>query len=139
MTGHETTPAQTVPNHGSTTTSSMALTAALGDLAHILDRAEDADTWRWRVRQRMVAVRDLLAEEPGSSSDALAARAATQRREQESLLARFSKMGPLVSASTDPEAVAEQLRRLAAEVDRHFQRVHDLAYDEVELELGGSE
>jgi hypothetical protein len=35
--------------------------------------------------------------------------------------------------------VAAQLSRLLVDIDHHAQRVHDLAYDDVELEIGGSE
>jgi len=31
------------------------------------------------------------------------------------------------------------LKRLLADIDHHVQRQHDLAYDEVEQEIGGSE
>ena len=31
------------------------------------------------------------------------------------------------------------MKRLLTDISHHFQRLHDLAYDEVELELGGSE
>jgi hypothetical protein len=37
------------------------------------------------------------------------------------------------------EAVRSEIRRLIADVAHYLQRVHDLAYDAVELELGGSE
>ena len=32
-----------------------------------------------------------------------------------------------------------ELKRLVMDIQRHVQRLNDLAYDEVELELGGSE
>ena len=35
--------------------------------------------------------------------------------------------------------VRADLLRLLTDVTHHVQRIHDLAYDEVELELGGSE
>jgi hypothetical protein len=37
------------------------------------------------------------------------------------------------------DRVREELRRLVADIARHVQRINDLVYDEVELELGGSE
>ena len=39
----------------------------------------------------------------------------------------------------DVEATRVELKRLVMDIQRHVQRVNDLAYDEVELELGGSE
>jgi hypothetical protein len=41
--------------------------------------------------------------------------------------------------SPDVDAVADQLSRLLVDIEHHRQRVHDLAYDDVELEIGGSE
>ncbi len=34
---------------------------------------------------------------------------------------------------------ARELRRLVADISRHMQRLNDLVYDDVEIELGGSE
>ena len=39
----------------------------------------------------------------------------------------------------DVERRVRELKRLLADIAHHVQRLHDLAYDEVELELGGSE
>jgi hypothetical protein len=39
----------------------------------------------------------------------------------------------------DVDEVRDGLKRLLADVDHHVRREHDLAYDEVELEIGGSE
>ena len=32
-----------------------------------------------------------------------------------------------------------ELKRLVVDVNRHMQRLNDIAYDEVEMEIGGSE
>ena len=48
-------------------------------------------------------------------------------------------MGPQVLESADVEAVREELKRLLVDISHHLQRLNDLAYDEVALELGGSE
>ena len=37
------------------------------------------------------------------------------------------------------EALRGEIKRLITDVGHYLQRVHDLAYDAVELELGGSE
>ena len=55
------------------------------------------------------------------------------------LLGRMIEIGPLVLESPDVEAVRLEVKRLLADIGRHMQRLNDLAYDEVELELGGSE
>ena len=39
----------------------------------------------------------------------------------------------------DVERVRRELRRLVADIARHMQRLNDLVYDDVEIELGGSE
>jgi len=96
--------------------------------------------WRWTVRQRMAAVRDALTGEVGNPDDGwLAARGGTAFRERNALLGRMVRLGPLVLESSDVEAIRLELKRLLADLGRHVQRLNDLAYDEVELELGGSE
>jgi len=96
--------------------------------------------WRWTVRQRMAAVRDALVAATGGPEEGwLAARNGTLLRERTSLLGRLSVLGPLVLESPDVEGVRADLLRLLADISHHVQRVHDLAYDDVELELGGSE
>jgi hypothetical protein len=62
----------------------------------------------------------------------LAARGGALLRERRALLAR------LAPAALD-RAGEEEVRRLLLDAAHHLQRVRDLAYDEVELELGGSE
>jgi len=96
--------------------------------------------WRWTVRQRMAGVRDALAGEVGDPDDGwLAARGGTAFRERNTLLGRISALGPQVLENPDVERVRSELRRLVADIGRHVQRLNDLVYDDVELELGGSE
>ena len=96
--------------------------------------------WRWTVRQRMAGVRDALMGEGGDPEDGwLAARGGTAFRERNTLLGRVSALGPQVLENPDVERVRAELRRLVADIRRHMQRVNDLVYDDVELELGGSE
>ena len=96
--------------------------------------------WRWTVRQRMAAVRDALAGEAGDPEDGwLAARGGTAFRERNILLGRMSALGPQVLENPDVDRVRAELRRLVADIGRHVQRLNDLVYDDVELELGGSE
>jgi hypothetical protein len=95
---------------------------------------------RWTVRQRMAGVRDALMGEAGDPEDGwLAARGGTAFRERNALLGRVSALGPQVLENPDVERVRAELRRLVADIRRHMQRVNDLVYDDVELELGGSE
>mgnify|MGYP003451083286 CR=1 FL=1 len=96
--------------------------------------------WRWTVRQRMAAVRDVLSGEFGNPEDGwLAARGGRAFRERNTLLGRMSALGPQVLENPDVERVRRELRRLVADISRHMQRLNDLVYDDVEIELGGSE
>ena len=96
--------------------------------------------WRWLVRQRMGAVRDeLLGEKAGSKDGWLAARGGAAFRERNALLSRLSALSAQVLESPDIEATRLELKRLVMDVNRHMQRINDIAYDEVEMEIGGSE
>lgn len=98
-----------------------------------------SQAWRWRVRRSLAGVRDVLEAEPVQGGGWLAARVATSHKDRQHLHQRVHEIGPRVLEDADHAAVAADLRRLLADVQRHFQRVNDLAYDDVELELGGSE
>jgi hypothetical protein len=123
------------------------MTAALRALEQAVEAPSGSATdavsvgnWRWTVRQRMAAVRDALAGEAGDPDDGwLAARGGTAFRERNALLRRMSALGPQVLENPDVDRVRVELRRLVADVARHVQRLNDLVYDDVELELGGSE
>ena len=96
--------------------------------------------WRWVVRQRMGAVRDeLLGEKAGSRDGWLAARGGAAFRERNALLARLTALSAQVLETPDVEATRLELKRLVMDVNRHMQRLNDIAYDEVEMEIGGSE
>lgn len=120
------------------------MTAALRGLEQAVEVPRGAGialgNWRWTVRQRMAAVRDaLIGEVAGADDGWLAARGGLAFRERNALLARLAALGPQVLESPDVERVRVELRRLLRDIARHMQRLNDLAYDEVELELGGSE
>ncbi len=101
---------------------------------------ENVEAWRWTVRRRLVPVRDRLVAEPLHRRDAwLSARAACVVRERDALLARLHHLSHEVLVASDVEAVAAQLSRFLVDLEHHRQRLHDLAYDDVELEIGGSE
>lgn len=126
------------------TLTTTGLPAALQGLGRALDSYGGPDVqvgqWRWRVRQQLAAVRDALAAEHGSEADGwTVAREGGLLRGRNALLARIGALGPQVLHNPDAGAVVADLRRLLTDVSHHVQRVHDLAYDEVELELGGSE
>lgn len=123
-------------------------TTAMTDALRALDGALDAPrrdgvalgNWRWVVRQKMVGVRDLLIEESPDHDDGwLAARGGTAFRERNALLGRLSDLGPAILENADSEAVRGEIKRLVVDIGHHVQRLNDIAYDEVALELGGSE
>ncbi|WP_309647099.1 hypothetical protein [Nocardioides sp.] len=96
--------------------------------------------WRWVVRQRISLVRDALIGESTDPDDGwLAARGGTAFRERNQLLGRLGALGPSVLENADVERVRDDVKRLLVDISRHVQRLHDIAYDDVEMELGGSE
>ena len=96
--------------------------------------------WRWTIRQRLADVREVLIRESEHPDDAwLAARGTAALRERTALIARMGELGPQVLESPDVSEVRQALLRLLADIDRHFQKLRDLAYDDVEMEFGGSE
>jgi hypothetical protein len=120
------------------------MTAALQGLEQSLEAPRRdgvaLGNWRWTVRQRMTAVRDALVGEIGDPDDGwLAARGGSAFRERNALLGRMIALGPLVLETPDVEPIRLELKRLLADIARHVQRLNDIAYDEVEMELGGSE
>lgn len=123
---------------------SATLTSALRALAGANEapgrEGPGLGSWRWTMRQRMSAVRDALLEEnTGGEDEWLAARGGTAFRERNTLLLRLGTLGTRVLEDPDVGAVRAEVARLVADVTRHVQRVNDLAYDAVEMELGGSE
>lgn len=116
------------------------LEQAIIGLRQALDTPRRHHQWRWLVRHRMAGVKEALNGEYTRDGDAwLAAREMTLVRERDSLLRRLATLGPLVLQAPDVEPVRRELKRLVADIDHHRQRLNDLVYDTVSLELGGSE
>jgi hypothetical protein len=117
--------------------------AALADLHGALDALDertDPGPWRWTVRRGMGPVRDALEGERYDAGESwLSARHGRSARERAVLLRRLADFGPVVLEHPDVDEVRVGLKRLLTDIDRHVQRQHDLAYDEVEFEIGGSE
>lgn len=117
---------------------------ALSELHRALDSPRGpgvaGGNWRWTVRQQMKAVRALLMLESEHPDDAwLSARRGMALRERRALLARIGQLEPKVLQCPDLEDVRNQGLRLLTDINHHLQRLRDMAYDDVELELGGSD
>lgn len=116
---------------------------------HAVDSLEQAlhgpprlqQSWGHIVRQRVGHVADALtAESPVAVDSWLSAKASHLDRERNRLLTRLSVLRSLLGeADTDIEPVRESLSRLLRDVRHHHQRVNDLTYDALALDVGGSE
>ena len=101
---------------------------------------DNVGAWRWTVRRQLVPVRDRLLRERADRAEAwLSARVTRTLRERDLLLARLTRLASSVLVEPDVDQVATELDRLVTDLAHHTQRLHDLAYDDVELEIGGSE
>lgn len=125
-------------------TDDSALATAVRALDLVIDapHADGAvlDGWRRLAQQRLRDLRTALTAEDDPTEDAwLAARSGVLRHERDMLVARIGDLLGAVLGSPQVEALRADLRRYLTDVTHHVQRRHDLAYDAVELELGGSE
>lgn len=101
-------------------------------------------SWRHIVRQRADEIADVLTSESPVAVDSwLAARVSHLERERTRLLARLTVLGTLLSDGlsdgTELESVRDRFHRLLLDVRHHHQRLNDLAYDALALDVGGSE
>ena len=88
----------------------------------------------------MGPLRDALEREPHDPADGwLSARQRPVGPGAHVLLRRLAAFGPVVLEHPDVDEVRVELKRLLTDIEHHVQREHDLAYDAVELEIGGSE
>jgi len=118
----------------------MSLESAISDLQETLARTRTSSNWRWLVRQRLSAVRQALNDENFETWDGwLAARTGAADRERRQLLGRISSIGSGLLDRLEADRVATEVRRLLNDVEHYRQRVHDLVYDSVAMEIGGSE
>ena len=100
----------------------------------------DAEAWRWQVRQHLSSLKDVLARPELRSADAwLAAREHCSERQRAQLLARVQTLAAGVLDRLEADHVRSELARLGGDLERYRQRVNDLIYDSVELELGAGD
>ena len=125
--------------------SSTGIAGALRSLDQALNAPTQPDvplsSWWSTVRHHLTRLHDaLVSETEQPEAGWLAApRGGTVLRERSLLLNRLSTLGHDVLDGPEIEALRGEIKRLITDVGHYLQRVHDLAYDAVELELGGSE
>lgn len=116
------------------------LETAVKELRQILSADWTAPEWRWLVRRRLSDAREALAQpQPVHPEAWLAARGRLSNRDRFQLQARVAMLASGVLERLDAETILGEVRRLVNDLEHHVQRVHDLVYDSVSLELGGSE
>lgn len=124
----------------------MTLDQTIDDLARTLDRPHGGPQgrleWAATVRRRAHAVHEDLMREAADlrrRGDGLDARGRAVERDRRRLLQRLTALGPKVLEHPEADTSMRELRRLVADLQHYRQRVHDLVYDAVAQELGGSE
>jgi hypothetical protein len=118
----------------------MTLESAISDLKQTLGGARTAANWRMMTRQQLALVREALSDERFGTWDGwLAARSGANDRERIQLLRRITAVGNGLLDRLDTDRVAIEVRRLLNDVEHYRQRMHDLVYDSVSMEIGGSE
>ena len=91
-------------------------------------------TWRGLVRQRMASVHEALTAERTRAGDSWqSARAGHLKRERKHLVDRMHRL------DQSDEVNLDAVRRLILDIEHHRQRMNDLVYDSVSMDLGGSE
>jgi hypothetical protein len=117
-------------------------------LAHALDGLERAlltpprlqQSWRYLVKQRLNWVDAALASDASPDAEPwLQPRLEGLHRERARLMGRTSLLASTICEAVDLEPVRESLARLVHDLERYQQRVNDVAYDAVDMDVGGSE
>jgi peptidoglycan/xylan/chitin deacetylase (PgdA/CDA1 family) len=120
--------------------SSTGIAGALRNLDQALDAPPQPDvplsSWWSTVRHHLTGLHEALVSETERPEDGWLA---APRGGAVLRLHRLSTLGHDVLDGPEIEALRSEIKRLITDVRHYLQRVHDLAYDAVELELGGSE
>jgi hypothetical protein len=116
-----------------------SLESAIKDLRQLLAGDVTAPDWRWNVRRRLAAVKEALTAPQAQTEAWLSAREGTSNRARRQLQARVAALAAGVLDRLDADVIFSELCRLETDLEHYVQRVHDLVYDSVSLELGGSE
>jgi hypothetical protein len=116
------------------------LETAISELRQIVADDPSAPEWRWNVRRQLSEVKEALAQpQPRQPEAWLAARAHLSNRDRSQLQGRVMAVSAGVLEKMDAETIVREVRRLVTDLEHLVQRMHDLVYDSVSLELGGSE
>ena len=117
------------------------LEQAVVGLEQALSTTPPLQPWRQIARQRLKVVRKALTAERTNATEVwLSAREGHLQRERNRLLSRVAALGGLLTTeAVADEPLRQNLRRLAIDLHHHQQRLNDLAYDSVAMEVGGSE
>ena len=117
-----------------------SLDNAIVGLEQILDFPRRHQAWRTMVHQRVNGIRDALLRESARGGDVwLANRAQALNEDRRKLVTQLSSLGAQLAQVRDVEPVRAELHRLINRLRHHSRRMSDFAYDQVSLELGGSE
>lgn len=125
---------------------------AVRELRQILAADPSSPEWRWHVRVRLQAVEQALAplvppappspSSPAAGADSdgwLSPRVEGTDRRAVQLRARVAVVASGVLDRLDAPTIDRELRRLLRDLEHLLQRDHDVTYDSVSLDLGGSE
>jgi hypothetical protein len=113
---------------------------AIAGLEQALARPRRHQMWRWLVGHRLLMLHDALSGEPSRVvDDWLASREDTLCRERDALLLKMDHLAGRITEAADVDPLRAELQRLVRDLQRHRQRLNDLVYDTVALDLGGSE
>lgn len=117
----------------------MALEQAIHDLERAAADEASANPGAWRIalRERLQRVRAGMTEPLGSRDGWLVARTQHAERDRCALLDRISATTSRLSDARTAATVLPEIRRLSRDLAHYRQRLTDLDYDAVELELGG--
>lgn len=116
----------------------MELPDAIHELQRLLATDRKHPHWMWQLRQQLFGLREALASDRVRSFDGwLTARASATDRTRRQIMERIS----VVLAKDFPDVDAAHLigSRMLHDLEHFAQRVSDLNYDSVEMEIGGSE
>lgn len=101
-----------------------ATVAALRALDEALDTPRrpgvQLGNWRWRVRQQLTGLRELLVMEAYAGADGWGGGSGAAPSERGEVLAALARYSREVLEAPDPERLRNELKRLCSQVGRHL-------------------